>query len=166
MGNFDSRRILLTSSNDVSSSNAATTLLRAAIQSAPMAILKRIKPITAEEEREFMIRSTSNSNHQDEKVECVLCLESFDVKPRASGVLCGCGINKHAFHLDCLKAWRRAETALRCPMCEHELFFDEFFGGVGAGGSMISSTKTSSVASFGDGSAASLVQEMTHVVVT
>jgi hypothetical protein len=84
----------------------------------------KIVPASAEEEREYMVRSYSSGALFDVQPECLLCLESFtEARPTALS-LCACGVNRNTFHLECLLEWRRRSNKTNCPVCDNELFFD------------------------------------------
>ena len=86
--------------------------------------MPRLFPASAEEEREYMVRSYSSGALFDIQPECMLCMETFtEAHPKAVAV-CACGVNRNNFHLDCLMEWRRNANKTNCPGCEHELFFD------------------------------------------
>jgi len=84
----------------------------------------KILPASAEEEREFMVRSYSSGTLQEIIPECLLCMENFtDTRPTTLS-LCACGINRNTFHLECLLEWRRKSNKTNCPICDKELFFE------------------------------------------
>ncbi len=71
-----------------------------------------------------MVRSYSSGTLFDVQPECMLCLDTFtETRPTALS-LCACGVNKNAFHLECLLDWRRKSNKTNCPVCENELFVD------------------------------------------
>jgi len=86
--------------------------------------LLKMKPSSAEEEREFMVRSFSSGMLSDVQPECMLCLEGFTAAHPSAVSLCGCGVKKDTFHLDCLMEWRRKSNKTNCPICENELYVD------------------------------------------
>lgn len=102
-------------------------------------LLMSMLPASLEDEREFMVRTYSRVSEDGEEEdhvedntelgeECLLCLEGFSPPnhPKATS-LCHCGMNKNAFHLPCLLAWRVSASAGRviCPLCGEEIFFED-----------------------------------------
>jgi len=86
--------------------------------------MPKLVPATAEEEREYMVRSYSSGTLFDLQPECLLCLDVFtEIRPSALS-LCACGVNKNTFHLECLLEWRRKTNKANCPICDNELFVD------------------------------------------
>src|SRR4051812_28922598 len=67
--------------------------------------LPKLVPATAEEEREYMVRSYSSGTLFEIQPECLLCLDTFsETRPTALS-LCACGVNKNTFHIECLLEW-------------------------------------------------------------
>ena len=87
--------------------------------------MPKLVPATAEEEREYMVRSYSSGTLFDVPPECILCLDTFSEKHPNALSLCACGVNKNTFHLECLLEWRRKTGKANCPICENELFVDQ-----------------------------------------
>jgi hypothetical protein len=107
--------------------------------------MPKLVPATAEEEREYMVRSYSSGTLFDIQPECLLCLDAFsETRPTALS-LCACGVNKNTFHLECLLEWRKKTGKANCPVCDNELFFDQAASAAAAAAARVAESKASDV---------------------
>lgn len=81
-------------------------------------------PPSLEEEKAFNIAKSVSPVVQFPK-ECMLCMELFTPERPEVRTLCACGVNKNAYHLECLLAWRSRSGNTMCPVCNKELFYEE-----------------------------------------
>lgn len=85
-------------------------------------------PASVEDERRYMRNSFDSGAFKDdsqEPRECVVCYETFTLENPQVRTLCGCGVNKRAFHLSCLMQWREHSKETACPVCREELYYDD-----------------------------------------
>eukprot|EP00924_Labyrinthula_sp_SR-Ha-C_P006186 snap_masked-scaffold_54-processed-gene-1.70-mRNA-1 protein AED:1.00 eAED:1.00 QI:0/-1/0/0/-1/1/1/0/177 len=59
----------------------------------------------------------------NEDDECFVCYEEFTPESPEALSLCGCGSNRHRYHLHCLTIWRTKSQRTTCPVCDQEIFF-------------------------------------------
>lgn len=73
------------------------------------------------------ISNTNNGNNiGNEKVECMICFDSFSESNPNAKTICACEVNKTAIHLPCLVAWKkRSKKQPVCVNCNSEIYFDE-----------------------------------------
>ncbi len=94
-----------------------------------------LRPPSVEDEKKFMRASLSSILEAQARAqaECTLCLEGFSEQCPGVRTLCKCGANKHPYHLACLLEWRQRSRKTTCPVCDHELFFEQAGSGGSAG---------------------------------
>ncbi len=95
-----------------------------------------LRPPSVEDEKKFMRASLSSILEAQARAqaECTLCLEGFSAQCPGVRTLCECGANKHPYHLACLLEWRQRSRKTTCPVCDHELFFEQAGSGSGSAG--------------------------------
>lgn len=72
-------------------------------------------------------RFGNNNNHKklekhQEENSCAICLTEFESDDKSITLSCE-GVNKHTFHVDCLKKWAKQWSI--CPLCKRDLIDDE-----------------------------------------
>jgi hypothetical protein len=56
--------------------------------------------------------------------ECLVCLEEFSLDNPQMPTLCACGDNRALFHYPCLLTYLEGKKT--CPICNRELYYQEF----------------------------------------
>lgn len=85
-----------------------------------------LEPLSKEESaNESEINDVSNLDTSKYENECLLCYEVVDkINPPVLS-LCGCGMNRHVYHYQCLLRWRTFSQQKNCPICDKEIFFQD-----------------------------------------